>query len=265
MPERKNTLSRLLPMGMALVASCLQPCSISYAADVQGQEPDNQLGAPLKTEQPVSDSTPITKPVLNGQVSRVQQRTGEDPNLSGHLPGSAESATIPAKMDLHDARALDQADIQKALSRLGLGTGLSLIIGGGQTSFINLRAQRASMSSDDYRKLDYGVIGLESVVQLDGSGPVVTNCFPTCPATIAGIRPGDRIVKAGDYAFKRGDGQRVLWQKVGGKADTPIDITVLRDGELITFHLMRMNIEDIEDERIRRTFEALLSALGPAQ
>ena len=121
------------------------------------------------------------------------------------------------------------------------------------------------MSSDDYRKLDYGVIGLESVVQLDGSGPVVTNCFPTCPATIAGIRPGDRIVKAGDYAFKRGDGQRVLWQKVGGKADTPIDITVLRDGELITFHLMRMNIEDIEDERIRRTFEALLSALGPAQ
>ena len=70
-------------------------------------------------------------------------------------------------------------------------------------------------------------------------------------------------LKAGDHVFREGEGQRVLWQVVGGKAGTMVDIVVLRRGQELIFHLTRMNIEDIKDARIRLNYEQLLSALGP--
>ncbi len=126
-----------------------------------------------------------------------------------------------------------------------------------------MRSQQPKLSADEYRKMEYGVIGMVATVPVNGSGPVVTAVHPTCPAEFAGILPGDVIVKADNYVFKRGDGQRVFWKTIGGKAGTPVDVTVLRNAELITFHLVRMNIEDIADDHIRTTFETLLDVLGP--
>ncbi len=125
--------------------------------------------------------------------------------------------------------------------------------------------RKTTMSAEQFRQLEYGVIGLDAVVFLNGSGPIVSAVYPTCPAANAGIQPGDLIVRANDHIFQPGDGQRVMWQVVGGKAATPVDLTVLRHRRLLTFHLLRMNIEDIEDDQIRSTYEFLLSQLGPPQ
>ena len=131
------------------------------------------------------------------------------------------------------------------------------------TDGITFGSRRPQMSSDDFRALEYGVIGLDARVHSDTIYPVIINLFPTCPAAEAGIKPGDLLVQAGDHVFQLGDGQSILWRVVGGKAGTPVDITVLRDGEKLTFHLIRMNIEDVQDVKIRRNYESILQAFGP--
>ena len=128
---------------------------------------------------------------------------------------------------------------------------------------IDFVSRAPSMSSEEFRRLEHGVIGLNAVLRLDEEGPMITEVLPTCPAALAGMLPGDILVKAGDHVFREGEGQRILWQVVGGRAGTPVDITVLRKGQQLTFHLTRMNIEDIKDEHIRGNYERLLSALGP--
>jgi C-terminal processing protease CtpA/Prc len=110
--------------------------------------------------------------------------------------------------------------------------------------------------------MEYGVIGLNALLLMNSANPVVQTVMPGAPAETAGIRPGDLIVKARDHVFKSGEGQRVLWQLVAGRAGTPVEMTVLRGGELLKFNMLRMNIEDLPDKRARRQYEILLSALG---
>ncbi|MBS2010079.1 MAG: PDZ domain-containing protein [Cyanobacteria bacterium SZAS TMP-1] len=119
------------------------------------------------------------------------------------------------------------------------------------------------LSSDEYRKLEYGIIGFNAELRFNVKGPVVTSVFPSCPAANAGILPGDVLIQAGDHVFQNGEGQDVLWKVVGGKADTPLDVVVMRGLEPLSFHLTRMNIEDIKDANIRGYYEKLLGSYGP--
>ena len=139
-----------------------------------------------------------------------------------------------------------------------------LMAGASTNPAMDLGKQKPMLSSDEYRKMEYGVIGLDALTPVIGSGgPTVTGLLRGGPAEKAGIQKGDLLVKAKKHVFKHGEAQRVLWQIVGGRAGTPVDVTVLRDGELITFNLIRMNIEDITDKTRRRQYELLLNALGP--
>ncbi|HEY9682093.1 MAG TPA: PDZ domain-containing protein [Oculatellaceae cyanobacterium] len=132
-----------------------------------------------------------------------------------------------------------------------------------------IRAARAEASerrpipltADDYRKMEYGVLGV--VFRLNGPHPTIQQVFPTCPAAQAGIEPGDEVVMLGGHEPRQREGQITFWYVAAGKAGTSVDMTVRRDGELITFHLVRMNIEDIQDTRIRGNYEHMLAILGP--
>jgi hypothetical protein len=266
MKERSVRARNAVPFGVALLAVCCQSLPMSCAADKSTPQPTNQPNLELLQEKANLDDRPSDKPadakpelktLLNGQVTR------EDASAQVERQG----AQVPGTMDLNTAidtllgaaHSLDAGDI----NRLQRTHGITLTIRDNGAGLFDLRPRRPQMSPEEFRKLEYGVIGMESVAHLDGTPPVVAVVFPTCPAANAGIRKGDQVIKANDYVFKPGDGQRVLWQVVGGKAGTPIDITVLREGQLITFHLIRMNIEDIEDVELRQTFENLLSHLGP--
>src|SRR5271155_818448 len=102
------------------------------------------------------------------------------------------------------------------------------------------------MSTEDYRKMDYGVIGLDALSMLQSSsvkvaGPVVLSVYPTCPAEQAGIKSGDVLLQANDHVFQQGEGQREIIGAIGGKAGTTVDVLVSRDGQNLSFKMTRMN------------------------
>ncbi len=118
-------------------------------------------------------------------------------------------------------------------------------------------------TSEDYRSLEYGIIGTVSTRRLFSKIDKITVVFPDCPAALAGIRPGDVIVQIADHVLQGKDTQRTTWNVADGKAGTKVDYIVRRHGELITFNLTRMNIEDIRNNGIRRMYERMLRELGP--
>ncbi|MBS1999614.1 MAG: hypothetical protein JSS86_24985 [Cyanobacteria bacterium SZAS LIN-2] len=132
-----------------------------------------------------------------------------------------------------------------------------------QTLLFNFLGRRATMTSDEYRKLNYGVLGIIGQKSLLNRFYTITEVLPECPAALAGIRRGDIEIQASDHVFTRQDDQAAYWHTMCGKAGTPVDIVVKRGEELLTFHLVRMNIEDIRDDRVRRMYERMLSLLGP--
>ena len=117
------------------------------------------------------------------------------------------------------------------------------------------------LTSEDYRNLQFGVTGFQST-KLLGKYQVVTHVFHHCPAEAAGILPGDKVLKANDHVFSEHDAQPEVWKYMDGRAGTPVEITILRKKELMTFRLTRMNIEDIQDGRLRWMYEHLVHTLG---
>src|SRR5208282_884614 len=105
---------------------------------------------------------------------------------------------------------------------------------------------KKQMSTEDYRKMEYGVIGLDAFSLLRSSnvkvaGPVVLSVYPTCPAEQVGIKPGDILLQANDHVFQQGEGQREIMSAIGGKAGTTVEMVVSRDGQPLKFSLKRMN------------------------
>jgi hypothetical protein len=125
---------------------------------------------------------------------------------------------------------------------------------------------RAKLSAEEYRKLNYGIIGVVITAHPPNDNDLkITHLYPDCPAVLAGMQEGDVIVQADQHVFQDSDGQTEFWHAVGGKAGTPVDVIVVRKGERLTFHLIRMNIEDFKDENLRRLFETYLSSMGLPQ
>lgn len=247
---------------IALVAQTLLGASACLADESQAQ---NDKDTPrLQSQEPSLDASKPAeeppKPLLNGRIERADKL---DLGASQSVGPPSDSANVMPTVPTMTIEAGQVEGLQNLMKAFGSPHVLHLIINGQESSIFNFGARRPKMSQDDFRRLEYGVIGLNCVVSLRGAQPIVTGTFPTCPAANAGIQKGDLLVEANGHTFQRGEGQRVLWRVVAGKAGTPVDVTVRRDGENITYHLIRMNIEDIQDKGIRRTYENLLEAIGP--
>ncbi|HEY9718910.1 MAG TPA: PDZ domain-containing protein [Trichormus sp.] len=233
--------------------------------------------APIETPTDV----PAQKPVLQGNVSALDQVQGQanqgPPPMvqygniysNGQVPSPMvqyssiySNAQIPQNVDLQALMGMAQMQQQQALKRFAKSPYFNLMING-SNPFMMMTPQRPTMSSEQFRQLNYGVLGIDSVQDGVTAGSVVRTLYPGCPAESSGMRVGDRMIKVNDYTMRPGDGQKVMWHLMDGKADTPCDVTVNRNGELLTFHLVRMNMEDIPDFRTRFMFEMLLSAYGP--
>jgi len=224
----KMSLNGILPHCIFVLA-LLMPFSVGAQADdstsLQAQEPklDNAVKKP--------------KPTLNGSVIRYAPNGGAEDNNTRGESGGVDSSPAPASPSQPERPTLR-----------GLG--------GGMFGF------RRRLSAEEFRQLQYGIAGMVSFKFIFGKSSMVLKVFPGCPAEQAGIQRGDQIIRINDVENKRTDAQREFWNKVDGPAGTPVDITVLRHGQKITFHLIRMNIEDIPDDRLRREFEDLLQSLG---
>src|SRR5262250_2441952 len=147
----------------------------------------------LQPEKPSLDSTSAPTTVLNVHVSKAEnlpdvsppassggQLNAQPPDLppqsgiQSTLERQGESA-MPVLSPLSAAQESDQADLARAAhpSRL-----ITLFLKAMQPTFINLRGRRATMSTEEFRALQYGVIGIDAVARLEGPGPVITAVFP---------------------------------------------------------------------------------------
>ena len=193
--------------------------------------------------EPVLDTSPPTVGGKKGEPISVQDSKGQPISVDPAIKPPAQPATrvLNGGVTRTDKRGASQAKSAAVTST-------------------QLAVPR--MTADEYRRLEYGIIGFNAELRFNVSGPIVTNVFPSCPAANAGIKPGDVLIRAGNHTFQAGEGQEVLWRVVGGKADTPVEISVMRDGVIRSFPLLRMNIEDIQDNQIRSYYENLLGRYG---
>jgi len=130
-----------------------------------------------------------------------------------------------------------------------------------------LAAQKLSrgmkLSADEYRSLGIGCAGMESQRPFFQKIGQVTAVYPGSPADRAGIHVGDQTVAADAKDENAIDDPSIpLWQVKLGKAGTPQDITLLRNGRPVTLTVIRMNIEDIQDANVRHKWEQTVRNLG---
>ncbi len=181
--------------------------------------------------------------------------------------GLQESSTTVARTDA-DTLAPKSMSLSGSVTKSGHGDQPSLNGDIGRRSeddkdkFKFLRARKSKMNSEDFRNLGFGITGFVSVnVPFMQSGLVV-KVFPGCPAEQAGVRKGDHLVRANDHVFSRHDRQLEYWRILDGRAGTAVDCVFMRQGQPVTVHLVRMNIEDIAEPRLRRQFEHMVKTLG---
>lgn len=234
--------------------------SASFAGELPAEDPV------LQSQQATLDNSKKETKVLNGVVERrdrlEQENAGgtkqdDQPVDDGSvMNGRAEDGSSTVTIDPEEAEKLMKS--ARGFFKLFLDqNGINL-----NNPTIQLSRRTPKLSPQEYRKMEYGIIGLDSFLQVGGPGPVVTKVYPGSPAAKAGIQPGDLILKARNHVFKPGEAQRVLWQVIAGRAGTPVDMTVLRNGQLVTVEMLRMNIEDVDDKNRRRQYECLLDSLG---
>jgi len=170
----------------------------------------------------------------------------QEPSLDTKTP--TETPMLNGSVSKHDVAgnaSADQAQSQEQWSFARLGG-----------------AHKGKRTSEDYRNLEFGISGLIEL-RLLFEHPIVIKVFPGCPAEMAGIRPGDRVVSANGHKFGWRDNQRDFWRIMDGRAGTTVDVGILRHGQPLTYRLVRLNIEDIPDPKTRRMFEKMLDSLGP--
>jgi len=185
-------------------------------------------------------------------LSIAYPATAEESSVNAN-PGA--TAPLQGGVSVEDSQALDgQASQDRSAN-------IKLYVPARQALF-SFRSRQA-LSADDYRKMEYGILGIVGQKSIFSRYYTVTQVLPDCPAALAGVQVGDVQIQAGDHVFTESDSQGTYWRTMCGKAGTPVDIVVKRGDELLTFHLVRMNIEDIQNERIRRMYERMLSLFGP--
>lgn len=120
------------------------------------------------------------------------------------------------------------------------------------------------LSAEEYRSLEAGCAGFESHHVFFQDIATITMVYKDSPAARAGIKIGDKILapeKVEDAKFE--EDPSISRQKVVcGRAGTPVDLTVLRDGKPVKLTLIRMNIEDIKEAKYRHSWERILRQLG---
>jgi hypothetical protein len=121
----------------------------------------------------------------------------------------------------------------------------------------------AQLSSDEYRALGVGCAGYEYDRTYFTQIATVSVVYKGSPADEAGIREGDKLVdKEADNEQAR-EHPTVPQETVTlGQAGTPVHLTVLRHGHPVKLTLLRMNIEDIQQDKYRHQWEQIVHDLG---
>lgn len=221
----------------------------------QGQQIiESKAASSQAAAQPLQALEPIVDSASTESTIGAPTRASEDLNPNNPLQGGVL---------LEESAAADKTRAMQSSSRITFSSAQPTIDLSSLVQKLLFAGTRSQWTPEQFRKLEYGVLGIVATKTVFSRHYTVTQVLPGCPAALAGIQTGDVEIAANGHVFTAEDDQRTYWHTVAGKAGTPVDIVISRKGEPITFHLTRMNIEDIENEKVRRMFERMLSLLGP--
>lgn len=97
-----------------------------------------------------------------------------------------------------------------------------------------------------------GIIGVKFVLGF-GLPPTINRVFPGTPAHLAGLREKDIIV-AVDGVPTSGLTKEEVYAMIVGLPETPVTVSVLRNGDFIAKTMNRMDFNDIPDPDVKRDY-----------
>jgi hypothetical protein len=122
-------------------------------------------------------------------------------------------------------------------------------------------ASGADLTSDDFRRLQIGCVGMETVRTFFQNIGQVEAVYPDSPAAEAGIKVGDKVIDHANDNAAKADPTQPLWSVKLAQAGTTQEVTLLQHKQPVTITLTRMNIEDIKDKKIRKMWENMAKNL----
>jgi len=243
----KNRRSAVVPCLTLSLLACLHLPLAAYAdqAPLLSAEQPTMDSQPVTPPQPVAAQQPDATPqsadehkttFLNGEVKKQGQTTGDDQSQYNLQAGDSA-----ANLQAETGAATAIPPYQLALQKL---------------------QHKQPLTADEYRSLGIGVLGYDTTRTYFQDEAVVDESYPGLPAYEAGIRKGDHeiVENVDDSGVK--DPSRPSWMFSCGIAGQAMDITIRRGKQMLNFHMVRMNMEDIPDPKLRKTYEKLVQKLG---
>ena len=215
---KKNILPGIL-MALSFSFSVCASTPAAYADEMPSLQPEAaSVESGIVEEKPAAENSTTEKTTtLNGGVHKSDKSKLEAENQD-----QAAAATQPGADDLY------RASVQK------LSKGIKL-------------------STDEYRNLGIGILGFDMDRTFYTKVSVITRVYPGTPAADAGMKVGDKVYQSPDKIddSKVVDPTKPVWIFSCGKAGETADYMVKRHGKEVSFHLVRMNMEDVTDDQLR--------------
>jgi hypothetical protein len=156
-------------------------------------------------------------------------------------------AIVPKSTKLQSGAANNSAKLQDRDSKLTAGTGKSGIL-----NKLFKAKIKAALPFNPVVQNGIGIIGVKFVLGF-GLPPTINRVFPGTPAHLAGLRNNDIIV-AVDGVPTSGLTKEEVYAMIVGTPDTPVTVSVLRNGDFVPKTMNRMDFNDIPDPSVRRDY-----------
>jgi len=152
-----------------------------------------------------------------------------------------------------DAKSTLKGGIQKSGKKQNKNQHFMFGAKKGQADTLKARAANdANNALKAQAQSSVGIIGVKFVATL-GRPPVINEIFPNTPADKVGLRVYDQIV-AVDGVPTSGLTKDEVFDLIVGTPGTPVSLSILRNTEYSAVTCTRMDINELNDPRIRRDY-----------
>ena len=240
MSRVKNRIDTRSMLALPVVMLSLQGPLAAFADDNSALSPGDVIVDTVKPAEPVAEPAP--RRYLQGEVTKhgsIEGSAATDTNLQPNLNGQASdgSPQLQGQTGTTDTATL-YAQVEK---KLDLGKHLT---------------------AEEFRSLGAGTYGIDATQTYYTRTAKVIRAYKDGPADRAGIKAGDTLIQDFTAAPRGGDPTRAEYDFSCSRVGDAKDFKVRRHGEILTFHLIAMNIEDIQETSIRHMYERLIEKTG---
>ncbi|CAN5338168.1 hypothetical protein BH10CYA1_BH10CYA1_16040 [soil metagenome] len=189
-----------------------------------------------------ADSDPVLK-MDTPKMDQLPQRKTLKGGVFHH------EALIPKAPKLQSGAFNNSARLQDRDGKLGSGTPKRSIL-----NMFKVKAAKDKVAAPLNAQVQtgIGIIGVKFVLGY-GLPPTINKVFPGTPAHNAGLRERDIII-AVDGVPTSGLTKEEVYAMIVGLPDTPVTVSVMRNGDFLPKSMSRMDFNDIPDPDVKRDY-----------